>query len=68
MEIKDVEYVINFDFPIGSGGVEDYVHRIGRTARGGKKGIAYAFLNSGNLKDTSSMKELVGVLQRCDQV
>ena len=60
--------MINFDFPIGSGGVEDYVHRIGRTARGGKKGTAYAFLNSSNLKDTSSMKELVGVLQRCEQV
>ncbi|RYY81410.1 hypothetical protein EON63_15500 [archaeon] len=30
--------VINYDFPAGQSGVEDYVHRIGRTARGEGKG------------------------------
>jgi hypothetical protein len=58
--------VINFDFP--EAGVEDYVHRIGRTARGtGSKGTSYTFLANKNLKDARCMTELVGVLARCDQ-
>ena len=32
--LQDIEVVINYDFPAGFQGVEDYVHRIGRTARG----------------------------------
>ena len=37
LDIKDVEAVVNFDFPQG---VEDYIHRIGRTGRAGRKGEA----------------------------
>ncbi len=40
LDIPDVEYVINYSFPLT---IEDYVHRIGRTGRGGKKGIAHTF-------------------------
>jgi ATP-dependent RNA helicase DDX5/DBP2 len=29
IDVKDIEYVINYDFPGGGSGVEDYVHRIG---------------------------------------
>jgi superfamily II DNA/RNA helicase len=35
LDIKDVNLVVNFDFP---NQIEDYVHRIGRTGRAGKKG------------------------------
>jgi superfamily II DNA/RNA helicase len=63
-----VANVINFDFPDGGGGVEDYVHRIGRTARGGNSGNSYSLLTPGNTSNRDSMKALVGVLQRCDQV
>ena len=35
LDVKDVSHVINYDFPSGHGGVEDYVHRIGRTGRAG---------------------------------
>ncbi len=41
LDIKDVTYVINFDFPKG---VEDYVHRIGRTGRAGAYGVAISYL------------------------
>jgi ATP-dependent RNA helicase DDX5/DBP2 len=34
--VKDVTDVINYDFPFGRNGVEDYVHRIGRTGRAGE--------------------------------
>ena len=36
LDVKDVTDVINYDFPFGKGGVEDYVHRIGRTGRAGE--------------------------------
>jgi len=40
LHIPDVEYVINYDLPQDS---EDYVHRIGRTARAGAAGDAISF-------------------------
>ncbi|HEX9018007.1 MAG TPA: DEAD/DEAH box helicase [Anaerolineaceae bacterium] len=42
LDIEDVSHVINFDVP---GDAEDYVHRIGRTGRAGKKGVAITFLH-----------------------
>ncbi len=44
LDIKDVSHVYNFDLP-NSG--TDYIHRIGRTARAGKNGIAISFVGSG---------------------
>ncbi|KAI6661102.1 ATP-dependent RNA helicase DDX5 isoform X2-like [Oopsacas minuta] len=41
LDIKNVKYVINYDFP---NSVENYVHRIGRTARANSTGTAYTFL------------------------
>ncbi|MDQ5957909.1 MAG: hypothetical protein QG665_244, partial [Patescibacteria group bacterium] len=41
LDIADVSHVINFDLPTT---YEDYVHRIGRTGRGGKKGKALSFV------------------------
>ena len=40
LDIDDLPLVVNLDLPINA---EDYVHRIGRTARAGKSGIAIAF-------------------------
>lgn len=41
LDIDDVTHVINFDLPES---YEDYIHRIGRTARAGKSGIALTFI------------------------
>jgi len=41
LDIKDVTHVINFDLPETQ---EDYIHRIGRTARADKKGIAITLM------------------------
>jgi superfamily II DNA/RNA helicase len=41
LDIADVTHVINFDIPAS---YEDYVHRIGRTGRGNKKGKALTFI------------------------
>ena len=42
LDIEDVTHVINFDEPAT---YDDYVHRIGRTGRANKKGIALTFIN-----------------------
>lgn len=41
LDINDLSHVINFDVPQDA---EDYVHRIGRTGRAGKMGIAVTFI------------------------
>jgi hypothetical protein len=46
IDIKGVSHVINFEFP--SGGVEDWVHRVGRTGRAGNKGNAITFFDDMN--------------------
>ncbi len=43
LDIPDVSHVINFDVPTT---YEDYVHRIGRTGRGEKRGKALTFIES----------------------
>ena len=54
--------VINYDFPTG---VEDYVHRIGRTGRAGATGIAYTFFGDQDAKYASDLiKVLEGASQR----
>ena len=45
LDVKDVTDVINFDFPFGRNGCEDYVHRIGRTGRAGSAGSAWTFFD-----------------------
>ena len=39
-DVKDIKLVINYDLPKTA---EDYVHRIGRTARAGARGAAVSF-------------------------
>lgn len=59
--MEDVKFVINYDYPNSS---EDYVHRIGRTARSTNKGTAYTFFTPGNLKQA---RELIKVLEEANQ-
>lgn len=59
--MKDLKYVINYDF---ANNIEDYVHRIGRTGRAGQKGTAITFFTEGNSK---SAKDLIRVLKSVGQ-
>lgn len=43
IDVPDVDYVINYDLPEKA---ENYVHRVGRTGRGIKKGVAISFCSS----------------------
>ncbi|KAL7111881.1 hypothetical protein ACP275_05G117200 [Erythranthe tilingii] len=62
LDIPDVEVVINYSFPLTT---EDYVHRIGRTGRAGKKGVAHTFFTKEN---KGLAGELVNVLREANQV
>jgi superfamily II DNA/RNA helicase len=42
LDINDITCVVNFDLPRSPA---DYIHRIGRTARAGKKGLAISFID-----------------------
>ncbi|KAM0003825.1 putative RNA helicase [Helianthus debilis subsp. tardiflorus] len=61
LDIKDIRVVVNYDFPTG---VEDYVHRIGRTGRAGATGEAYTFFTEQDAKHAS---DLVKVLEGANQ-
>ncbi|SBS88847.1 ATP-dependent RNA helicase DDX5, putative [Plasmodium malariae] len=61
LDIKNVKYVINFDFP---NQIEDYVHRIGRTGRAGAHGASFTFLTSDKYR---LAKDLVKILRESEQ-
>ncbi|MFA6524929.1 MAG: DEAD/DEAH box helicase [Patescibacteria group bacterium] len=56
IDVNNIELVINFDLP---GSPEDYVHRIGRTARAGKKGKAISFATPDQQRDIRDIEKLI---------
>jgi superfamily II DNA/RNA helicase len=61
IDIEDIKYVINVDYPVQT---EDYIHRIGRTARSSNLGTAYTFLTSENSRH---LPKLIEVLKESNQ-
>ncbi|KAH1128767.1 hypothetical protein J1N35_000145 [Gossypium stocksii] len=61
LDIKDIRVVINYDFPTG---IEDYVHRIGRTGRAGATGLAFTFFGD---QDSKHASDLIKVLEGANQ-
>jgi len=57
IDIQDMSHVFNFDVPSHA---EDYVHRIGRTGRAGKKGRAVTFATHEDRKYLSAIAKLIG--------
>ena len=58
IDIDDIRLVINFDVPHDS---EDYVHRIGRTARANNDGVALTFVSE---KEQSNFKSIENFLEK----
>ncbi len=56
LDIPHIEHVINYDIPQNP---EDYIHRIGRTARAGAKGRALTFLTEGDKKNWNAIGKLI---------
>jgi superfamily II DNA/RNA helicase len=56
IDIKDINLVINYDVP---GDAEDYVHRIGRTARADTKGVALTLVNEDDMFRFDQIEKLI---------
>jgi len=56
IDIKGIELVINYEVPHDA---EDYVHRIGRTARADRTGEAITFINPKQVRDFMDIEKLI---------
>ncbi len=56
IDVRDIGLVVNYDLPDVS---EDYVHRIGRTGRAGKSGVAVSLATPDQYKDVLSIERLI---------
>ena len=74
LDIDDVDVVINYDVPQNH---DDYIHRIGRTARAGKKGLAFSlvskdevlrFNNISNKNKTKIIQKKIPTLEEIDEI
>jgi ATP-dependent RNA helicase RhlE len=57
LDISEVEHVINYDFPHHP---EDYVHRVGRTARLDASGLASSFITRHDRRFVKGVRNLIG--------
>ncbi|MEH3046573.1 DEAD/DEAH box helicase [Sphingomonas adhaesiva] len=57
LDIKGVSHVFNFDAPWHP---DDYVHRIGRTGRGGATGVAYTLMGPDDVENIENIEKLTG--------
>lgn len=63
LDFPDVEAVVNFDSPME---IDSYVHRIGRTGRAGRTGVAHTFVDASG-QNGKWLPDLVEYLQRSKQ-
>ncbi len=57
IDIENISLVLNFDVPVDA---EDYVHRVGRTARAASKGRAITFINDKEQRKFARIEKLIG--------
>ncbi|HLB42332.1 MAG TPA: DEAD/DEAH box helicase [Gammaproteobacteria bacterium] len=57
IDINDITHVINYDLPKFC---EDYVHRIGRTGRAGKNGVAISFVLPSDTRHVQRIERFIG--------
>uniref|UniRef100_K1P9J0 RNA helicase n=1 Tax=Magallana gigas TaxID=29159 RepID=K1P9J0_MAGGI len=62
IDVSDITHVVNFDFPKD---LTDYIHRVGRTGRAGKKGNALSFISL--QEDGKVCERLVELLRESNQ-
>jgi ATP-dependent RNA helicase DDX5/DBP2 len=61
LDVPDIGCVVNWDMP---NGIEDYIHRIGRTGRAGRTGMSFSFFVP---DDGRKARDLIEVLNKAKQ-
>jgi ATP-dependent RNA helicase DeaD len=65
IDVDDISHIINYDIPEDP---ENYVHRIGRTARMGKDGIAYTFVTQDQGNELTAIETFINQLVECERL
>ena len=63
IDVEGISHVINYDLPNVP---EDYIHRIGRTARAGKSGIAFSLLAPEDHDQLRDIEKTIGTVIACE--
>ncbi len=65
IDVTRISHIINYDIPQSS---DDYVHRVGRTGRMGREGIAYTFVTTEEGGELTRIEMLINRLLKRDEI
>jgi ATP-dependent RNA helicase DeaD len=65
IDVTSISHIINYDIPQSS---DDYVHRVGRTGRMGREGIAYTFVTTEEGSELTRIEILINRLLKRDEI
>ena len=65
IDVSSISHIINYDIPQSS---DDYVHRVGRTGRMGREGIAYTFVTPEEGGELTRIEMLINRLLKRDEI
>jgi ATP-dependent RNA helicase DeaD len=65
IDVSSISHIINYDIPQSS---DDYVHRVGRTGRMGREGIAYTFVTTEEGGELTRIEILINRLLKRDEI
>ncbi len=65
IDVSSISHIINFDIPESS---DDYVHRVGRTGRMGREGVAYTFVTTEQGAELTRIEVLINKELKKDQI
>jgi ATP-dependent RNA helicase DeaD len=65
IDVTSISHIINYDIPQSS---DDYVHRVGRTGRMGREGIAYTFVTTEEGSELTRIEMLINRLLKRDEI
>jgi ATP-dependent RNA helicase DeaD len=65
IDVTGISHIVNFDIPQSS---DDYVHRVGRTGRMGREGVAYTFVTTEEGGELTRIEMLINRLLKRDEI
>lgn len=65
IDVSSISHIVNYDIPQAS---DDYVHRVGRTGRMGREGVAYTFVTPEEGQELTRIEMLINRLLKRDEI